>query len=326
MKRINVLYSSGEIHASIKKLFSEPSTKDRRVALVAYIGGDGESYLPHPKGLHVICNPSPGGTNPDTLRGLIKRGAKVEFSDRLHMKVYWSQSQGCIITSANASSSALGVMGLREAGAYFPPGIVDIDRLINYANPRPVRQSDLDELDRGAKEQKKNAGKKRQKRESAPEFLGWYTSSYRRKWKIVWSEEEVSGTAKVAKAMTFTEYGLKEPYTWVTAGKGRVSRNDRLLSFFFTANGVKSIQWIYVDFIVKISPKETRYYYKDWPYHAVQVHAPSHYPFPPFRITSAFRKALRNAIKRYSRERIMEAKSDVPPVRLLKFIEEEMKT
>src|SRR4030043_394789 len=104
MKNMQILYSSAEIHAGIKRLFSEPSPHDRRIALVAYVGSDGESYLPHPNGLRVICSPSAGGTDPETLRRLMKRGARVEFSDALHMKVYWSRNRGCIIASANASS------------------------------------------------------------------------------------------------------------------------------------------------------------------------------------------------------------------------------
>jgi len=197
MKKVTVLYSSDEIHAAIKRIFSEPSTQDRRVALVAFVGGDGESYLPHPKGLRVICSPSPGGTDPDTLRRLLKRGAKVEFSNKLHMKVYWSRSRGCIISSANASSSALGVAGLREAGAYFPPGLVDIDRLIKYASPRLVRRSDLHKLDRRSREHKKKVGNEEEKKGKAPEFLDWYNSPHRSKWKMAWFGREVSGKARL---------------------------------------------------------------------------------------------------------------------------------
>lgn len=87
------LYSSAEIHRCIKQLFFKPNNGDRCVALVAYVGGDGESYLPHPKGLHLICSPSAGGTSPAAIRGMIKRKAKAQFSDGLHMKVYWSQQE-----------------------------------------------------------------------------------------------------------------------------------------------------------------------------------------------------------------------------------------
>jgi hypothetical protein len=326
MKNVNILYSSDQIHSAIKKLFSEPGTQDRRVALVAYVGGDGESYLPHSESLRLICSPSPGGTDPDTLRRMLKRGANVEFSDKLHMKVYWSRDRGCIITSANASSSALGVSGLKEAGVYLPPGLVDIDKLIRYASPRDVSQSDLHKLDQRVRAYKRNVGNKGQQKGKAPDFLDWYTSLHRSKWKIAWFGEEVNGTAKAAKEMTYSEYGLKEPYTWGSISKGRVRKTDWLLSFFLTNRGIKSVKWIYVDFIVKISPREERYYFRDWPYHAVQVHTPSRYPLPPFRITAQFRKGLHHAIKRYSHERLMQTKSNLPPVRLLNFISEEIKS
>src|ERR1017187_5279910 len=107
-----VLYNSADIHSRVKHLFGEASRGDRRVALVAYVGVDGEKYLPHPEALRVICNPTAGGTDPNTLRSLIKNGANVQVSDRLHMKVYWSSRRGCVITSANASSNALGRNGL----------------------------------------------------------------------------------------------------------------------------------------------------------------------------------------------------------------------
>src|SRR5664280_293419 len=161
MKRNKILYSSADIHAGIKRLFSQPNSSDRRVALVAYVGSDGESYLPHPENLRVICSPSAGGIDPDTLRSLMKRNAKVEFSDNLHMKIYWSRNRGCIITSANASSSALGVSSLKEAGIWLPPGIDKIDQLIKYANPRPINPSELRKLDTQSKERKKNIGERK---------------------------------------------------------------------------------------------------------------------------------------------------------------------
>ncbi len=327
MKKFTILYSSTEIHAKIKKIFSEPSNQDRRVAIVAYVGTDAESYLPHPEGLSLICSPSPGGTDPDTLRRLLKRGATIKFSDKLHMKVYWSRNRGCIITSANASSSALGINGLKEAGVYFPPGFVDIDRLIKYASPRPVQQGDFNGLDRKDREQKKKAGNREQDKDKVPEFLDWFISPHRSKWKLVWAGREVTGTAKAAKDTTFSEYGLKKPHAWASVKKFGVQRNDWILSFMFAEHGrLKLINWVYVDFIVKISPKEKHYYYRDWPYHAIQVYTQSHYPSPPFKITPSFRKALHYAIKEYSRERIMNAKSHSPSFRLLTFIAEEMKS
>ncbi len=324
MKEYTILYSADEIHAEIKKIFSEPRSNDERVAIVAYVGGDGDSYLPHPQGLRIICNPSPGGTDPDTIRRLIKRGAKVEFSDKLHMKVYWSRNRGCIITSANASTSALGVSGLKEAGVLFPPRTVDIKRLIKYAKPRAVTLSELHKLDRRNKEHKRNVRQKEQTREKARDFLEWYHSAFRSKWKLAFATDESKGDAKTVKGKTFSEYGVKQPHAWTCVGKDRVHKTDWLLSFVFTDRGISCIEWIYVDFVVKITRKEKGYYFKDWPYHAVQVHSSAHRPLPPFRLNRAFTNALCKAIKKYTPERIMNASSDLPTNRFLSYIAEAM--
>ena len=128
-----VLYSSAAIHAKIKSILGQPKNGERRVAIVAYVGEHAPAYLPQPKGLSLICCPAPGATSAAALRRIMHAGANVRFAERLHMKVYWSQARGCIITSANLSSSALGASGLKEAGVFLPPGSVDIDELIHRA-------------------------------------------------------------------------------------------------------------------------------------------------------------------------------------------------
>ncbi len=328
MKKPVILYSSAEIHARIKRLFGQPSAGDQRVAIVAYVGDDGERYLPHPKGLRLICNPSAGGTDPDTLRQLIKRGARVEISDKLHMKVYWSKNRGCVIASANASSSALGRNGLKEAGIWLKAGTVDINRLIRYARPRKVRESDLRQLDRVSREHKwpRNFGNKNKKKNQALDFIQWYSAPHRSNWKVSWGDGYITGTSSTVKKEVYSEYGHKKPYRWASFGKDRVHKHDWLLSFNFIKSGVKSIYWVFVDLYVKLNSKEKRYYNSDWPYHAVQVNPPSKYTLPPFKITPRFRKALSAAVKQYTPDRIKNAKSDVPPVRLLKLIAEKYKS
>src|SRR5687768_17657470 len=85
-----VFYTSGSIHSEIKRLFANPGPGERRVALVAYVGSDALKLLPHPKGVEVVCSPTPLATSHVAVQELQKRGAFVRFSDRLHMKVYWS--------------------------------------------------------------------------------------------------------------------------------------------------------------------------------------------------------------------------------------------
>jgi hypothetical protein len=239
------------------------------------------------------------------------------------MKVYWSKNRGCVITSANASSNALGKNGLKEAGIWLPSRAVNIRRLIGYSTPRKIRATDFYRLDREAREHKKNSRKASKIRSPAPDFVQWCTAPYRSVWKIACIDTEVTGVAKVAKERSYSEYGHKEPHTWASCRRNRVRKADWLLTFTHTERGAKSAHWLYVDLVVKVSRQEGRYYYRGFPYHAVQVNSPSKYPSPPFQITSRFVRALSTAVKHFTVDRILDAKTDSPSVRLLKLIETE---
>jgi len=320
MRKPVILYSSADIHSRIKRVLGQPGKSDKRVAIVAYVGSDGAKYLPHPEGLRVVCNPSAGGTDPDTLRHLINNEARVEVSDNLHMKVYWSRNRGCVITSANASSNALGRGGLKEAGIWLPPGSVDIQRLLRYAHPRKIRESDLHQLDRETRAHRKTSPIPRKKRKAPPDFLKWYHSPHRSEWKMNWSEESVTGNATSVKEQTSVEYGHKEPWIWACCVKGRVRANDWLLTYIITEKGAKNISWLFVDFVVKLRRSEKKYYDSRWPYHAVQVFQSSKYQLPPFRIDAEFRRAFAVAVKRYTADKLIAAKKDIPAKRFLRYI------
>jgi phosphatidylserine/phosphatidylglycerophosphate/cardiolipin synthase-like enzyme len=108
---VTVLYTTGAIFKEIRRLFANPTSTDRRVAVVAYVGADALAFLPSPRGIDVVCSPTPLGTSHVGVKKLIKRGAQVRVADRLHMKVYWSERRGCVITSANLSTNALRTEG-----------------------------------------------------------------------------------------------------------------------------------------------------------------------------------------------------------------------
>jgi hypothetical protein len=256
----------------------------------------------------------------------MRRGASVEFSDGLHMKVYWSSTRGCIITSANASSNALGAGDLKEAGVRLPPGVVNIDKLIKYAHPREILPSDLRKLDRLTKKLAKNIGRLDGAKTQPRDFLDWYSLPSKSVWKIIATSEKVSGNPNAAKEYAISEYGVKKPYSWVNVREGRIRPNDWVLDYFVTEQKVKSVTWMYADFVVKGTPKERRFYERTSPYHVVQVHLPRRYPLPPFRITSEFRAAFGKAVKQYSPKRDMEAKSNIVPARFLDLIAKEMKS
>lgn len=66
------------------------------------------------------------------------------------MKVYWSEDQVAVITSANLSINVLsgGRSGLKEIGVLLPPGEVDIERIIASLRSRRVFELELEELER----------------------------------------------------------------------------------------------------------------------------------------------------------------------------------
>src|SRR4051812_26338296 len=109
-----ILYTSAEVRKAIIDLFT--GCKGRRVAVVGFVGDGAESYLPKPSGIELICWPKAGGTNPNVLRRLAKNKVIIRFADRLHMKVYWAEGTGSIVTSANLSANALGAGNLKELG------------------------------------------------------------------------------------------------------------------------------------------------------------------------------------------------------------------
>ena len=137
-----VLYKSREVRSAIAEIFNK-GRNGRRVAVSAYVGDGADSYLPFPDKVQVICSPTPGATNPHAIRRLISCGASVQFADKLHMKVYWSEVSGVVITSANLSTNALGVGDLKEAGVLLGPGSLDIDKLLAPLVLRPAGVSSV---------------------------------------------------------------------------------------------------------------------------------------------------------------------------------------
>ena len=184
---MKILYSSGELSTAIKGVFGVPEPHDRRVALVAFVGGRAEAFLPDTKGLEIVCWLQPGATNADVLGRLQARGAKIFKSELLHMKVYWSSRHGCVICSANASGKALGGGNQKEAGVLLPRDQVDIEKLWAEAKPKPITNGDLKLLRRKSdRVPKHNTGPAEVPAEPAPEFFEWLDLPGRREWKLGW--------------------------------------------------------------------------------------------------------------------------------------------
>ena len=56
-----VLYTSTEVRSAIVNLFRHRDSE--RIAISAFVGDGADAYLPYPKGLQLICSPTPGATN-----------------------------------------------------------------------------------------------------------------------------------------------------------------------------------------------------------------------------------------------------------------------
>ncbi len=68
-----------------------------------------------------------------------------------------------------------------------------------------------------------------------------------------------------------------------------------------------------------VAKAKTEYAYeKDYPYQAVQVHALSKCPSPPFKITQPFRTAFRRAVRAWGVKRLYERHSLLPTDSLLR--------
>lgn len=314
---MKTLLRSSEIRSEIIKLFS--LSKGRRVAIAAFVGEGAEAYLPKPKGIHLICWPKAGGTNPNALRRLMKRGVSISFVDSLHMKLYWAEDKGAIITSANLSTYALGAGNLKEIGVLLPKGAIEIDELISNLRPRAVSAAELRKLDRLHKLYAiRNRDDFRTTGLRAQSFEDWYDSAHRTEWRLAWWDSLEYGASQSAKAICKKEYGVPEPH-WTQACERRQFKNlDWTLSFRLTANGVSSATWMFIDRVVKLTAAERRD--SGYPCEAVQIWSPKHYSERPFLIDSRFRRAFAQAVREYRPDNIRKERTTLPKEPLLDLV------
>jgi hypothetical protein len=310
-----ILYTSQDVRKAIIHLFS--SSKGRRVAITAFVGDGAEAYLPKPMGLNLICWPKAGGTNPNTLRILKKGRVKISFADSVHMKVYWTEDQGAVLTSANLSTNALGSGNLKEVGIFLSPGELDIDRLISSIKTRPMRHSELLKLDRKHTIYViRNRIKTRSKAES---FGEWYNLPYRQEWKLYCWIERGGAISLKAKEISKNIHGVSEPKSVLYACKGEYIIRDCILSFALKMNSPSQLEWVFADHIVRVSRSDKKAYDTNFPYQVVQVWPNKTYP-APFRIDNRFKDAFVKAVRKYGASRIEKPKLTKPPKRLIDLI------
>ncbi|WP_316159305.1 phospholipase D family protein [Bradyrhizobium sp. SZCCHNRI3042] len=291
----DILYSSAAIKKRIHELFDAPKSPDRRVALVAYIGQDYADYLPSPHGVEVVCNPTPGATSAAAVDSLLRNKASVRFSDKLHMKVYWSESRGCIITSANLSKNAFGVKGLKEAGVWLPPNTVDIDKLVKEAQPYAVTDTGIERLRIQGSRYERALARAGMRSESGFQYLDWYqlSSAARTAWKV----GDYSGDDGVADAATarLPEFDVASFRNWHGFDvKSQLIEEDWLLQFECDYEREKVIgdpSWMFVDFVVPFGVPANLF-------QAIQVYPNRSYERPPFLLTAEFKAAFRSAVSK----------------------------
>jgi hypothetical protein len=295
-----VLYNSAKISARIRTLFKEPSSSDRRVVLVAYVGRNYAQFLPDVRGIEIVCSPTAGATSASAVSELKTSGAVVKFSDELHMKVYWSAERGCLITSANLSANALQRGKLKEVGVFLNSKDVEIDELLKEAQPYSVTDAHLrklkkkeDQIDRAMA----LAGLRRP--QPGFQYLEWYkqTAPTRKEWKLGYWDVDVDFAVagkELAKSM-----GRSEPVNCYNVADKQVADGDWLLQFQIDPRKKRvmgsSLQWMFVDGIVPNDRKED----DDLPYQAIQIWPDHKCPHPPFAVTPAFVKAFKAALEQH---------------------------
>jgi hypothetical protein len=312
---MKILYSSSELHNAIKRVLADPQPEDRRIVLVAFVGGRAEAFLRDPKDLEIVCCLQPGSTDALTLDRLRSRHAKIFKSERLHMKVYWSSRNGCVICSANASAHGLGRDGLKEAGVYLPPNTVDINLLWGYAKPKLIKDADLQRLTRET--QRMPRQKINWSQEPAADFLEWLNFAGRSDWKLGWWEEE-DEFSKSAIKIAKERYAVN-PYDLLNVKQRQITQYDWALAF--KVPGVTDLKWFYTDFVTEVDASDGVY-----PLQAVQANPPAQCPRPPFKLDNAFKRAFRKAVFEYGEERIIKIESLRAPKALLNSIAEKMRT
>lgn len=135
--------------ASLREAIARVTSSNTVSCAVAFWGRGAESLIGNPDGrkVRLICNLKMGGTNPEVIETLMKAGADIRQSDRLHAKVYIGDSQA-VIASANASINGLGLEGDElsgwiETGVELPAedALLWFDEL--WKHSRPILPQDI---------------------------------------------------------------------------------------------------------------------------------------------------------------------------------------
>lgn len=323
----HILKNSSAVRKKIRDLFSVKTRKRKRIVIVAYVGADAPSLLPDAKGVRVYCWPQVGATHPEALYNLKKKGAEIFLVDGLHMKLYWVENEGAIVTSANLSYNALGDRGLHEFGLFLDdPASIDIESIVASLSARKLTLKEWQDLKRKhdlfwAKHSNSGGNIRRTKK---PSYLEWYREQ-KTPWKLgIWHETGDPSRASSDKARK--EYGVIDIADFLTYNykKNLYRKGDWILRF--NGSSLSKIDWMFVQFVNKI-PEDDPVFDGKNPYEAVQVTKISRLSEEPFNLNdSAFKTALKFAVSQYGLDKIEKAKSLKPPPQFLKILAQEVKS
>ena len=307
------------IRREVKRLFT--NEKGRRVALVAFVGKSADAYLPRPKGLELVCWPQAPGTNPDIIDVLInKKKVNVRFADRLHMKLYWTESQGAVVASANLSTNAYGKGALHEAGVLLPSKAVNIEVVLKTVDPKKVTRAALAKLRAGAKRQSGRSPELGRKRT----FLHWLKQPKRIRWMLHCYDTYGGGPSKRLRDEAKEETGSTRVLNWIYCRKGEVQPEAFVLPVDLASKRRPlADDWLFAHRVVLVAKKDKQYS-SEWPYQAGQLHRNAACPPSPFFVDSHFRAALRAAYKELGSGADAEFSIETtrrPSNRLLKLLE-----
>jgi hypothetical protein len=315
---VKILYTQSDVYHAITKLFQAPTV--RRVAISAFVGKGAESYLPNPRGVTLVCWPKAGATNPQALRKLMTKGIDVKFADRLHMKVYWAEGRGCVLTSANLSTNALGAGNLREIGVLIGPHDLDIDRILRTLDARTANDKEMKQLDRAhalfVARNEMGAGR------SQHSFVQWLKLPMRPPWKLGWSDSH-GNLSKTSQQRATGEFGIRHVGNWLSAGRDDFKEGDWILSFMLANDTPTEITWLFCHRFYQV-PRTDKAYSKDYPCEAVQVYSLDRYPGCPFSLDREFKTVFKAAVKQFGADRIRDAATTKPRADLIRMLATEL--
>jgi hypothetical protein len=248
---------------------------------------------------------------------LAKKDVIIRFADSLHMKVYWAEDRGAVVTSANLSTNALGAGSLKEFGVKLGRGQIDIRRVIESVKSRPMTAAELRRLDRQHALLMANYGG-RAERKSNDSFRTWLASTAPQEWKLLLCTEVV-GLSKTAESLVKSQYAHSSAYDWVTCSDRYLRKSDWLLTFRFNSNQISQVGWMFVDHVIRMR-RQDEGYSKECPCEAFQVWPHGRYTSPPFRVDRRLSDGFKKAAREFGVERLEVMKSGKPPKRLIELM------